>query len=308
MAKQYTKNVWVDEVLADTEKYQVKNDAGAIVYNTAEIALATSVVTAGSDVNAARMNNIENGIDAIDTLVSGNAVPVKAVGSELTTGTDDAKYATAKALKDAGVPAVKTTADKDFLVGNGTDWQKKTLAETKIVLGATSIGGVAHKQLWIAGWKPTKTSGCAESAQLEMTTNKNVVDYLAFDASTIEYAYANVPMPDDYSGGAVYAKYYWLHPATTTNFGVVWTLSGVSFADDGTLDAAQGTGVAVVDTGGTTNDLYISGLSTAITIAGTPTAGKYVNFRLYRDAISATYDTLAVDAYLLGVMIWYPVS
>jgi len=71
MAKLYTKNTWVDEVLTGDEKYQVKNDAGAVVYASAEISLATSVAVAGTAVTATRMNNIEDGLDALDTKVAG---------------------------------------------------------------------------------------------------------------------------------------------------------------------------------------------------------------------------------------------
>jgi len=168
-------------------------------------------------------------------------------------------------------------------------------------------GSTKYKQLWIGGWKPTITSGCGSESQIEMSTNKNVYDYVPFDANTIEYAYSVVPMPADYTGGAIVAKFYWAHPTTTTNFKVSWGLQGVSFADDETLDAAFGTAQYANDEGGTTNDLYISDLTSAITIAGSPSAGELVNWRVLRKADDATNDTLAVDAYLIGVMIWYPV-
>ena len=201
----------------------------------------------------------------------------KVASADVITGTDDEKYVTAKALKDAGIVPIKM------------------------------IGGVPHKQLWVASWKPTITNGCAASNQIEMGTNKNVYDYLAFDPSATEYAYANVAFPQDYTGGAIYFEPYWLHPATTTNFGVAWGLRAVSFSDDVSLDAAQGTGVLVVDTGGVTSKLYIGDTSAAITIAGTPAAGEYVQFKTYRKHDDAG-DTMAVDAYLLGHLLWYPVA
>jgi hypothetical protein len=180
--------------------------------------------------------------------------------------------------------------------------------ETPMGANLKLIGGVAHKQLWIGGARPSVTSGCAASAQLEMGTNKNVYDYLAFDKATIEYAYANMGMPEDYTGGDIYAQFYWTHPATTTNFKVSWGFQAVSFSNDDTLDAAQGTAVYANDTGGTTSDLYISPQTTVITIGGTPVAGDYVNFRILRKADDGTNDTLDVDAYLLGVLVWYPIA
>jgi hypothetical protein len=213
----------------------------------------------------------------LKTYFDGLYILTKATGTVLIAGTNDTDFATAKALKDGGFIA--------------TDL----------------IGTVAHKQLWAANWIPTITAGCGASGQIEMGTNKNVYDYLPFDPSATENAYINIVMPQDYTGGVVYFKPYWLHPATTTNFGVAFGLQGVSFSNDDTLDAAQGTGVLVVDTGGTTSDLYVGDLSAAVTIAGTPIAGDLVQFRIYRKYDDAG-DTMAVDAYLLGAMIWYPVA
>jgi len=206
-------------------------------------------------------------------------------------------------------PNVATTAAGDVIMGDGAGaWAKKTVAEAQVLLNPYAlIGGVLHKQMYVSGFKPTVTAGCGASAQIEMGTNKNVYDYLPFDKDTIEYAYVNWPMPQDYTGGVVYGQPYWLHPATTTNFKVSLGLSAVSFSNDDTLDAAQGTVIYSNDEGGTTSDLYIGPQTTAITIAGTPVAGDLVQWRASRKADDGTNDTLAVDAYLLGWLIWYPV-
>lgn len=66
MAKLYSKNVWVDEVLADDERYDISEDDGTPIYADAQIALATAVTQAGTAVDADKMNNIEDGVDAID--------------------------------------------------------------------------------------------------------------------------------------------------------------------------------------------------------------------------------------------------
>lgn len=163
------------------------------------------------------------------------------------------------------------------------------------------------KNLWVGGWKPCLTNGCAAAAQLEMGTNKNVVDYVAFDKDAIEYAYVNVPMPLDYDGGVITAKFYWLHPAATA-FKVSWGLQGIAITDGDALDVAQGTAIYANDEGGTTSDLYISPDTADITIGGTPAAGKMIQFRVSRKADDGTNDTLDVDAYLLGVLIKYGVE
>lgn len=256
MAKIYTKNTWVDEILAAAERYNLVNADDAILFADVGLALIPGVVQAGSPVTAARMNNIEDGIDGLDTLVDGILVDVATMAQDITD------------LQNA---------------------QQGT------------------KNLWIGGWRPTLTSGCGSPLQLEMATNKNVIDCLPFDPSTAEYAYANVAMPDDWDEAPFTVKFYWAHPTTTTNFGVRWALQAVAVGDDDGLDAAWGTAQGVLDTGGSTNDLYISDATAAITAGGIPAAGKLVQFRVYRQATNAA-DTLAVDAYLVGVMITYGVN
>lgn len=50
-------------------------------------------------------------------------VPVKASGAELDTGTDDAKFATAKAINDShNVPSVAPGTSGNIMTSNGTDW------------------------------------------------------------------------------------------------------------------------------------------------------------------------------------------
>lgn len=71
MTKLYTKQTWQDEVLAGDERYAITDDGTGVIAASAEIALTTGVVQAGSPVDADRMNHIEEGIDAIDDRVNG---------------------------------------------------------------------------------------------------------------------------------------------------------------------------------------------------------------------------------------------
>ncbi len=70
MAKIYTKNTWVDEVLAGADRYDIKEDGGTAFKEDMRIDLATAVSVAGTPANAEKMNNIEDGLDAVDTLLS----------------------------------------------------------------------------------------------------------------------------------------------------------------------------------------------------------------------------------------------
>lgn len=63
---------------------------------------------------AARLTTIEGSIPT---------VPVKATGAEADTGTDDAKFLTAKAAKDShNIPLVAPGTSGNVLTSNGTDW------------------------------------------------------------------------------------------------------------------------------------------------------------------------------------------
>lgn len=159
------------------------------------------------------------------------------------------------------------------------------------------------RQLWVGGWQPTLTNGCNAGGQLELSTGA-VVDYLEFPDGSDTYAYAYVVMPDDWDGGTFTAKFYWTHPATTTNFGVRWGLQAVAVGNDDALNTAYGTMQYSTDTGGTTSDLYVTGATSAITAGGTPVGGELLQLRVMRDGDNAG-DTLAVGAYLVGVLIDY---
>lgn len=212
--------------------------------------------------------------------------------------------------------AVTTLADTDLLtvvtsVATIPVNKKITVANSRAQLkGTTVIGTTRYNQFYLAAGrdlKPTITEGCAASAQIEMGTNKNVYDYLAFDPSSTEKAYANVVMPEDYTGGNLYAKFYWTHPATTIKFGVRWAIYPMSISPGETLDVAISGVGGVTSTGGNTSYLYISDMTPSITPVGTPSAGDLMGFRVIRSVGNAE-DIMDVDAYLLGVMIWYPVA
>lgn len=167
------------------------------------------------------------------------------------------------------------------------------------------IAAITSQVFLSAGAGVSKTTaGCAAATQSEMATNKQNIKTLDFDKDTEEHADFTFAMPSDYDGGTVTAKFLWMHPATTTNFAVVWGIEGRCYADGDALDQAMGTAVTVTDTGGTTNDVYISPATAAITWAGAPAAGQLINLTVFRKAADGA-DTLAVDAKLIGVQLTY---
>lgn len=153
-----------------------------------------------------------------------------------------------------------------------------------------------------AAMTPNTTNGAA-AGTVETTTNKNMFVTLDYDPTTSESAQFSIPMPDSWDEGTITFKPIWSHPATTTNFGVAWELSAVAVSDGDPGDVAFGTGQTSIDTGGTTDDIYIGPESAAITIGGTPAEGDFVMFKFSRLPANGS-DTLAVDARLHGIKLF----
>lgn len=175
-------------------------------------------------------------------------------------------------------------------------------------LGAAAAADVmkmgAHT-IWIpAGALASRTTNGAAAGSVETTTNKVMLKTLDFDTATSEYAQFAIQMPKSWNEGTITARFVWSHAATTTNFGVAWAMQAVALSDDDAADAAFGTAVLVTDTGGTTNDIYVTADTSAITVAGTPAAQDWVVFQVYR-AVSDAGDTMAIDARLHGIQLFY---
>jgi hypothetical protein len=168
------------------------------------------------------------------------------------------------------------------------------------------------------GWYPTNTktvyipakditpqsaTGCAALALVASGAGLADMQTLDFDTATTEYAQFSRVLPRNFSG-TITAFFYWSHAATVTNFGVAWGLQTVGLANDDAISTAWGTAVSILDTGGTTDDLYISPVTSAMTIGNTHADNDLVVFRVLRD-LSDGGDNLGIDARLHGIQLVY---
>jgi len=175
----------------------------------------------------------------------------------------------------------------------------------KLKSGGTEVVTAGLNTAWVpAAAMVSRTTNGAASGSVEMTTNKNMFRTLDFDTATVEYAQFGIQMPKSWNEGTVTAAFVWSHAATTTNFSVAWSLQGVATGDGDAGDAAFGTAITVTDTGGTTNTVYITAATAAITIGGTPQPNDYVMFQVARQVADGG-DTMAIDARLHGVQLYY---
>lgn len=216
---------------------------------------------------------------------------------------------------DLDIATIAALTGTGFLAHTAAgSWAERSLANA-VGIEWTNPAGVAGNPTPVAnlkqtvyipaaGIRPSATGGCAAATVVATSANHPDLSYLAFDATTQEYAQFSIAMPKSWDEGTVTFQATWTHPATTTNFGVVWDLQAVATSDDDTIDVAYGTAQTSTDTGGTTSDQYISPESSAITIAGTPAAGDVVHFRISRVTGNGS-DTMAVDAFLTGVKLYF---
>lgn len=195
-----------------------------------------------------------------------------------------------------------------YLVTTGvstvTSFEDHRMGAGGIFAGATG-GTIGKQSIYIpaGAMAPSATGGCATLATVQSGANFPDIVSLDFDAGTVEYAQFALAMPKKWNEGTITFKVYWSHAATTTNFGVAWSLQAVADSDDDAIGSAFGTAITVTDTGGTTDDLYVTSESSAVTIAGTPAAEDMVFFRVARETGNGS-DTMAIDARLMGIVLY----
>lgn len=146
-----------------------------------------------------------------------------------------------------------------------------------------------------------KVTNGPTSYSAETTTNKNVIKGLAFNKDTQQGAQFWWTPPKSWDGGTIAVKAFkWTAPVGSGN--VIWGLRARAFTDGDSLDQALGTGQTVTDAMIAANQELVSGSTSAITIAGSPAAGKRVLFEVYRDAANVS-DTFNSDAILTEVVL-----
>lgn len=221
-------------------------------------------------------------------------------------------------IRAAGVPLTDPmTTRGDVIVRNSSNVTARLAvgaAGTALVSDGTDVAyaGIikqgTHTIFVPAGaMRPTTSNGCAALAAVETTAGRPDLIGNAYDATADEHAQFQVSFPKSWDEGTVTFRVWWWSTAADTD-GVAWGLQGVACSDGDTADVAYGTPVVVTDAAqSTTEDVYVTDISSAVTIAGTPAAGDICFFRLFRD-VSDAADTAAEDCICLGVQILYTVN
>jgi len=245
---------------------------------TGDVVLAGDTVKVGDSGAAATLTS--NGAGALTVTTGGAADLVLSTNS----GTD------------SGTITITDAADGNINIapnGNGV-----------AQVGGSAIKVAGKESIWVpaVAMYPNSTNGCAGIAQVELS-NGPEIRTLDFDKDSDEFAQFAIAFPKSWNEGTITFQAYFT--ADSTNTGTVsWGLSGVSCADNDTINVAFGTQVAPTAKAhsGTANDLDVTAESGAVTIAGSPSTDEEVFFQISRDV---SEDSLTADAKLLGVKIFF---
>ncbi len=148
---------------------------------------------------------------------------------------------------------------------------------------------------------PALTAGCGASTQVETSTQKINYEGLPFSSSTDEIAWFGFKLSKsvDVASDIKVRNLTWSHGAAAA-FGIAIGLSIISLDDSDSIDGtAMPTDVVLLDTGATTDDIYHSGESAAITPGNTWSAEDQLFLRITRLTGDAG-DTLDTDAVLIS--------
>jgi len=171
--------------------------------------------------------------------------------------------------------------------------------------GTAAVKIAGTETIWVPAQAMfgTTTNG-ADAQAVETTATRPELKVLDFDPGTAEYAQFSIAMPKSWNLGTVTYQVFW-SPSNTNTDNCIFGLHGVSCTEGDTADVVFGTAAEVTDAGiGTVEDVQMTAVSGAVTIAGSPADDDYTFFQLYRDAADGS-DTFSGDARVLGIKLFY---
>jgi hypothetical protein len=215
------------------------------------------------------------------------------------TGSAVNEFTIANAAAGAG-PTLSATGDE-----SNVDINLNPKGSGVLKSGTAAVKIAGTETIWVpsSAMYGSTTNG-ADAQQVETTATRPDLKVLDFDAGTAEYAQFAIAMPKSWNLGTVTFQVFW-SPSNTNTGNAIFGLQGVSCTEGDTADVAFGTAAEVTDAGiGTVEDVQMTAVSGAVTIAGSPADDDQTFFQLYRDAADGS-DTFTGDARVMGIKLFY---
>lgn len=263
---------------------------------------------------AAFRADLNSVLAAIATLNSGAAAPAATFAGQWWHDTATATLKRRNAANTAWItigpidqPLLAATDAIPGIVELATNAETATGTDATRAVPPSALAFAAVYQGKHTIWIPVaaiaaRTTNGAAAGSTELAINRNMLRSLDFDTATQEFAQFEIAMPKSWNEGTLTAQVLWT--AASGSGGVVWALQAVATSDDDAMDVAFGTEQTMTDTLLAANDCHISPESAAITVGGSPAENDRVQLQIKRNVADAS-DTLAVDAKLLGVRLFY---
>ena len=273
----------------------------------------------------ATANDVTNP-DIVDTGFSTTVGDVTLTGTQTLTNKTLTSPAIGTSILDTGgnelaLLTATGSAVNEFTIANAAAGNGPTLSSTgssdsnidiNITPKGTGVLKSATAAVKIAGLETifvpaqamfgTTTNG-ADAQAIETTATRPEMKVLDFDASTNEYSQFSIAMPKSWNEGTLTFQAFWA-PSNTDTGNALIGLQGVSVVNDATSDVVFGTAIYVTDAGGgAVEDVMVSPVSTAITVASAA-ADTYTYFQVVRNAADGS-DTFTGDARLLGIKLFF---
>jgi hypothetical protein len=278
------------------------------VFNRARMTTATTgtgTITLGSAVSRFQTfasAGVTNGTVVHYTIEDGTAWEI-GTGTYTTTGTTLSRTlvqsSTGSLLSLSGSAEVFITAPLTAI--RNLDAVDPPTARTNLDVPANA-DIVGQQTIWVpaGAMTPRATTG-ATTLTYDSGTSDVTIPVLVFNSTANSHAHFSIAMPKGWNESTITFVPYWTAVSGTATNTVIWGLEGLAVSDDDTLNGTFGTAQTSSDAYIAANDLHIGPTSAAITIGGTPAENDLVVFEIYRDVT----DTLAADAYLIGIKVLY---
>ena len=280
----------------------------------------TTVTSTGSELNLVDGSSAGTIVNSKAVIYSSggqvNGTTLAIAGTEITATAAELNYNDTGAAVGTVVASKTVTADanKDVASLRNLTLTGELDAATLDISGAGDVAGALTNNsaaVKVAGVEtiyvpagamaPNTTNGCSGLDQVELS-NGPELRVLDFDASSDENAQFTVCFPKSWNEGTITFQAFWTVTGTDTGT-VAWGLSGVSIADDVSINTAFGTNVVATAKAfsGTSNDMTVSAVSGPVTVASAA-VDTQTYFQIMRD-VSA--DDQTGDARLLGIKLFY---
>lgn len=269
--------------------YDALNTRGTAVASGSTVNLSTATGPNLHITGTTTVTAITLGEGAVRFAIADDAFQITVGSSLIVNGSDSTNY---------------TTTAGDLLICIGEASNVVRVWTISAPAAGATVTGTNEQFIPATAFTPQITNGAALGI-VELSTSLQPLETLDFDTSTQEFAVFLWAPPKRWDRGAITAQFYWT--AASGSGGIAFALQGVAVGNDDALNATYGTEQVATDTFIAANDMHLTSATSAITIGGSPADGDGVWLRVKRVPANGS-DTLAVDAKLIGVKIFYTVD